>query len=85
MEKLSRLLRQNIERLPDFSEQAYQLLGPVTAPIEKISNKYREHIIIKTNQLKKLRNLLDNIISTKQLSRHHADYLEIDFDPTDLL
>ena len=87
MQELLRVLRQHLElKLKRVSEQ-YQVLGPVVAPIAKISNKYREHIIIKTNALTQVRIILTELLTAKSkfMPLHRSDHLEIDIDPVDLL
>ncbi len=61
------------------------ILGPAPAPLEKLNNKYRYHVLIKTNQIRKVRNILDEILSDLKKGMHKDAYLEIDFDPVDLL
>lgn len=59
------------------------LLGPAPAPIAKINNQYRHHIVIKTNRLKKTREALREILPA--FRRRPRTHLEVDFDPVDLL
>lgn len=60
------------------------ILGPVAPPVEKINEKYRCHILLKTNQPVKLRTLLESIPDS--LKRGPQDtYLEIDIDPSDMM
>ncbi len=84
MQNFSTLLTKQLEQNINKKDQ-WQILGPSPAPIEKIHHKFREHIIIKTNSLKKVRTNLANFLAAKKLSLHTEDYLEIDFDPVDLL
>ena len=69
-----------------LKEHPFKLLGPTLAPIEKINNFYRLHIIIKTNRPfefqdyywknKKFKNLFSNL---KDIKFH------FDVDPLSLL
>ncbi len=61
------------------------LLGPAPAPIEKTHNKFREHILIKSTQLPRIRALLADMKEAGAFSLPKNDYLEIDCDPVDIL
>jgi primosomal protein N' (replication factor Y) len=58
------------------------LLGPAAAPLEKVGDNYRYHIILKGARL-------ENLCRVISLSRHIISdrnlYLEIDIDPYDIL
>ena len=84
MKLLSKCLEKNFSQVLGI-EQKYKILGPVPAPIEKTHNKFREHIIIKTNAFRKVRQILKNVLEEDHLPRHRDDYLEIDLDPVDIL
>lgn len=61
-----------------------QLLGPVSAPVEKLNNQYRTHMIIKARKMEPLRSFLDkNLEKIRDLSK--KGHLEIEFDPADLI
>ncbi|MFH0977025.1 MAG: primosomal protein N' [Spirochaetota bacterium] len=58
------------------------VLGPVSAPLSRISNNFRYHIILKSKDAESIRRVVravKNIITAKDL------YLEIDIDPYDIL
>jgi primosomal protein N' (replication factor Y) (superfamily II helicase) len=57
------------------------LLGPVAAPLAKISNNFRHHIILKSRYIEQIRNTINSV------SKHYGNglYLEIDIDPYDIL
>ncbi|GIX41794.1 MAG: primosomal protein N' [Leptospiraceae bacterium] len=63
----------------------YEILGPSPAPIIKLHNKYRYHILIKTRYFNETINTLRESIKTfkKKLPQDH--YLEIEIDPVDIL
>ena len=58
------------------------VLGPAPAPFYKIDSNFRNHIVIKTNSLQKLRDIIREI---KSISQPSNVYLEIDIDPMDLV
>ncbi len=83
-EQLGRELRARIEVQADAQGNPDPLiLGPVEAPTLRINNQFRYHIIIKTNRLKKVRDLLSEILPP--FRNRPRTHLEIDFDPVDLL
>ncbi len=57
------------------------LLGPVSAPLAKISNNFRHHIILKSKDIEQIRKTI------RAANRHYGNnlYLEIDIDPYDIL
>ncbi|MDH5718408.1 MAG: primosomal protein N' [Spirochaetia bacterium] len=64
-----------------------EILGPVEAPLYKIKNNYRFHLIAKDNSYEKLRIFAENIkFFYKKEERYNKDiFIEIDIDPSDLL
>ena len=58
------------------------VLGPAPAPFYKIDSNFRNHIVIKTNSLQKLRDIIRDI---KSITLASNVYLEIDIDPMDLV
>ena len=85
MQKLGLLIE---ERFQDEAKdsQRIEILGPAPASIEKIHNKFREHILIKTNSMQTVRKILKEILFEKsELTTHALDYLEIDLDPLDMM
>ena len=88
MENLALSLKETLELKAKRSpNQRFDILGPSTAPIEKMHNKFREHILIKSNAPKIVRQTLNEILFQKHSRNLPAkvDYLEIDMDPVDLL
>jgi len=60
------------------------ILGPAPAPISRLHNQHRRHIVIKTLQPNAVRRALrDRMPAIRKLSGSRA-YLEIDFDPVDM-
>lgn len=72
-----------IKHIRLFHETNTIVLGPAPCPFYKIDNNFRNHILIKTNRLSKVREILNN--SIKSLKIPNYVYLEIDFDPVDLV
>ncbi len=58
------------------------ILGPTAAPLSRISNNYRYHIILKSKDIESIRQVVKSVkhtVSGKDV------YLEIDIDPYDIL
>ena len=84
MSQLGEVLRDAL--FSHIEAKEVQILGPAPPSIEKIHNKFREHIIIKSKSFLALRPILQEIILEKKIPKLHAkDYLEIDIDPADIL
>lgn len=64
-------------------EEKTIVLGPAECPFYKIDSNYRNHIVVKTLNLAKTRDFIREKI--KPLHFPKDVYLEIDFDPVDLL
>lgn len=74
------LIRNVLEGLPET-----RILGPVSPPLEKLNDQFRVHIIIKTGSQQKLRRLVQEPVKKTKASLPKDVYLEIDFDPVNLL
>jgi len=61
------------------------VLGPAVAPFEKLHNKYRHHVIIKTAKMNELREILKLELAEIRKKLKQDCYMEIDFDAFDLL
>lgn len=59
-----------------------ELVGPVSAPLERLHGQYRFHLLIKFLEAKPVRDLLARILAKYKI---RGAYLEIDFDPVDIL
>ena len=84
MENLSERLHTDLSDILSMPTEL-QILGPVEAPILKINNKFRIHILIKTISMRSVRLILDKYLKEGLLKTHPKDYLVIDFDPIDLM
>lgn len=63
----------------------YKIIGPAPAPIYKINNKYRNHLLLKTNFFDEtIKTIQESIIQFKKNLKKES-YLEIEIDPVDLL
>ena len=63
--------------------RSVQILGPAPAPIEKLKDTYRWHLLVKSNQITKLHDLI------RYIQSHHSqrakEKLIIDVDPDNML
>ena len=69
--------------IEELNMSEVEILGPAEAPIAKISNNYRFQILVKSREFKSLHRVVGYLDSV-----YRADgkvYLEIDFDPVNLL
>jgi primosomal protein N' (replication factor Y) (superfamily II helicase) len=58
------------------------ILGPATAPLSRISNNFRYHIILKSKDIESIR---QTVKAVKNTIKNKDVYLEIDIDPYDIL
>lgn len=84
-EKVSETIKNLAENVrEEISRNAYpiEVLGPSPAPLSKISNNFRWHLLLKTTEMEHIR----AVIRTCRDEVQGADlYLEIDIDPYDLM
>ena len=81
-EDLAALLHRAFEKRD--KAQRPLMLGPAPAPIARLNNQFRYHLILKTMQPGPVREVLrENITAVRKLTRT-GTHLEIDFDPVDL-
>jgi len=74
-------LRQNLNKI--YSDKQLIALGPVEAPFVKLQKKYRHHIILKTDSIKTMSEIV-NYLKANILLRSTVKY-SIDIDPLNLL
>lgn len=73
------LLRTN----PKYNPSTISILGPAQCSFFKIDTNYRYHILLKSNDVSLVHDLLS---STKEIfKRDNSCYIEYDFDPIDLV
>ncbi|MCB1326116.1 MAG: primosomal protein N' [Spirochaetales bacterium] len=60
------------------------LLGPAPAPIERLHDQYRHHVLLKTTRMGSVRRLLAPVIGDLRRALQTGVHLEVDFDPVDL-
>ncbi|MEQ9362850.1 MAG: primosomal protein N' [Leptospirales bacterium] len=61
------------------------ILGPAPAPLEKLHNQYRHHMILKTLHMKRVRQILAELLPGERARSRDRLHLEVDLDPVDLL
>jgi primosomal protein N' len=85
-EKFSKIVSDILKKLNLSSEETHtRLLGPASAPIKKIHNKYRFHVLLKTIKPDTLHDILEKIIPEYKKSMKESVNMEIEFDAVDLL
>jgi primosomal protein N' (replication factor Y) len=61
------------------------ILGPAPAPLEKLHNQYRYHLILKITHMKPVRAILAELLGEERARKRPGLHLEVDLDPVDLL
>ncbi len=80
--KTADLLGTELRRLAADSHAAAEILGPSPAPLAKISNNHRWHLIVKSSDMDGAR---DIIRRARDAVQARDVYLEIDMDPFDMM
>jgi primosomal protein N' len=58
-------------------------LGPVPAPIHRINDRFRYHLIVKTSSVTELQHIVSYLISNMKISK--SIKIDTDIDPASLL
>ena len=74
---LANMLKQN--------NKGVEFIGPGPCPVDKIRNKYRWRIIIKSKNRKNLEKLMPNLKDSWNKIPHIQETLSIDLDPVDMM
>ncbi len=74
---------QAAEILENLCNQKFDVIGPAECPIAKISQNYRFHIILKSNNVTVMQNAVNTLLSN--YSHNPNVYIECDIDPVSLL
>ncbi|MDH5560699.1 MAG: primosomal protein N' [Deltaproteobacteria bacterium] len=68
-----------------FSGCAYQMLGPVKAPIEKVNNRYYYHVLLKSGDIQRLKQVMLDLFFNETVKPHRFPCrVRIDVDPYNL-
>ncbi|MBI3016744.1 MAG: primosomal protein N' [Deltaproteobacteria bacterium] len=82
IQELSRLCQSILKSTPEFA--ALELLGPAPAPLSKLKDKYRFHLLLKSPSYKLARAFLNQLLKQDRfLSKQPS--IQIDVDPLNLL
>ena len=81
-EMLTMRAQQLIERFPVFAE--IEVLGPAAAPIAKLRNQFRYHILLKSAQHKMLNQFIRKIVGNSKWVPSQTKVI-VDIDPLNLL
>ncbi len=75
-------LKTALEKEISNNKKTITILGPAAAPISRISNNFRYHIILKSKDIESIR---QTVKAVKNTVSGRDVYLEIDIDPYDIL
>lgn len=82
-EKLRDLIRAEIQKLLDVSQQRFRVIGPAPCPIAKLRNHFRYHLLVQGLDHQPLQPLLRAV--TESLLTPEEIQWVVDIDPLDLL
>jgi primosomal protein N' (replication factor Y) len=75
-------LKAALEKEVVKSDKPVTILGPASAPLARISNNYRHHIILKSEKIESIRQVIK---PARSVVTGRDVYLEVDIDPYDIL
>jgi primosomal protein N' (replication factor Y) (superfamily II helicase) len=67
----------------DGKSQSVRILGPVPAPVHRINDRFRYHLIVKTTSVTELQHIVSYLISNMKISK--SIKIDTDIDPASLL
>jgi len=83
--KNSVILANMIKTYISAGKKNFEMIGPGPCPVDKIRNKFRWRIIIKSKNRKNLEKLMKNLRDYWTKIPHKNEHLSIDLDPVDML
>ena len=81
--KNAKLLRDSLDRADP--EKRARILGPAQASIARIKNQYRQQIIIKSQNRRELRSMLEKAFSEAEARGCDMRIVQLEIDPVDLM
>jgi len=73
------------ESLQAFKKSPYQVMGSIPAPIYKLKNRFRHHVLLKTKRVYDSLTCIDSVLQHKSLQRNSKLSIIVDVDPVDML
>lgn len=85
-EHVGNLVRSIVREMnSDKDPNALMVLGPTPAPIEKLSGRYRWHLLVKSQSARALSLLAQQLLYWKSQSKPNDVRVSVDIDPYDML
>lgn len=81
--EVRKFYQKGVSDSPSQDKETMRILGPVAAPIHKINNRFRYHIIIKSDSVAHLLKAVKFLIKNAKISK--AVKMEVDIDPASLM
>ena len=81
--KNSRILRDSLDRAN--ADKSSRILGPAQASIARIKNKYRQQIILKSENRRDLRAMIDSALAEAETRGCDRRIVGVEIDPIDLM
>ena len=73
------------EQLPAKLGKLCSVQGPVPAPIQKLKELYRFHLLLKTRSVRKVTPIVGEIVNSKELQANRKVHVIVDVDPVDMM
>ena len=81
--KNARILRDSLDRAN--SDKASRILGPAQASISRIKNQYRQQIIVKSENRRALRTMIDSALAEAEARGCDRRIIQVEIDPVNLM
>ena len=81
--KNAQILRDSLDRAN--AEKTFRILGPAQASIARIKNQYRRQIILKSQNRRELRTMLDTALAEAEARGCDLRIIQVEIDPLNLI
>jgi primosomal protein N' (replication factor Y) len=81
--KAAQILRESLDRADP--EKRARILGPAQASIARIKNQYRQQIILKSQNRRELRSMLDTALAESEARGCDLRIVHVEIDPVNLM
>ena len=73
------------EKLSRSLSRLCSIQGPIPAPIMKLRELFRFHLLLKTRSVRRVTPILDEIVNAKELQANRKLHVIVDVDPVDMM
>ncbi|MGB5105592.1 MAG: primosomal protein N' [Candidatus Zixiibacteriota bacterium] len=73
------------EQLPKALGKLCSIQGPIPAPIQKLKELFRFHLLLKTRSVRRVTPIIGEIVNSKEIPANRKVHVIVDVDPVDMM